>query len=49
MDQMTGMEAVARIRESEKGTGKRVPVIGLTSLAGNNSVIQRKNKHTTSS
>jgi CheY-like chemotaxis protein len=38
MDQMTGIEAVAQIREFEKGTGKHTPVIGLTSLVGHNTV-----------
>eukprot|EP00026_Physarum_polycephalum_P000596 Phypoly_transcript_00597.p1 GENE.Phypoly_transcript_00597~~Phypoly_transcript_00597.p1 ORF type:complete len:1275 (+),score=264.33 Phypoly_transcript_00597:342-3827(+) len=38
MDQMTGIEAVAQIREHEKTTGKRTPVIGLTSLVGNNTL-----------
>lgn len=38
MDQMTGLEAVAKIRAAEKGTGRHIPVIGLTSLVGNNLV-----------
>lgn len=38
MDQMTGIEAVKQMREYEKITGKRTPVIGLTSLVGDNTV-----------
>ena len=38
MNHMTGLDAVAKIRENEKGQDKRTPVIGLTSLVGDDKV-----------
>ncbi len=38
MDHMSGVEAAMQIRQLEKGTNKRLPVIGLTSLVGNTAV-----------